>query len=152
MRVLFMGTPDFACPTLRAVVSAGFEVVGAFTQVDRPKGRGQKVQIPPVKKVAQEIGLPVFQPKSLKKDEIVSLWSDLKPEVVVVAAYGFILPKWMINSPTLGCINLHASLLPLYRGAAPINWAIINGEHETGVTTIVMDEGMDTGPILLIDH
>ncbi len=144
-----MGTPNFACPTLKALVEAGFNVIGVFTQADRPKGRGQIIQPPPIKETAQSLNLSVFQPASLKKEEIGNLWSELRPEVVIVVAYGLILPSWILHGTSLGCINLHASLLPLYRGAAPINWAIIRGEKETGVTTMIMDEGMDTGPILL---
>ncbi|MGA1841235.1 MAG: methionyl-tRNA formyltransferase [bacterium] len=149
MLVLFMGTPNFACPTLKALVESGFDIIGVFTQADRPKGRGQIIQPPPVKEMARTLNLPVFQPPNLKKEEIGHLWSELRPDVAVVVAFGFILPSWLLHSTSLGCINLHASLLPLYRGAAPVNWAIIEGEKETGVTTMIMDEGMDTGPILL---
>jgi methionyl-tRNA formyltransferase len=144
-----MGTPNFACPALKALVEAGFDIIGVFTQADRPKGRGRIIQPPPVKEMARSLNLSVFQPPTLKKEEIGNLWSQLRPDVAVVVAYGFILPSWLLHGTSLGCINLHASLLPLYRGAAPINWAIINGEKETGVTTMIMDEGMDTGPILL---
>jgi methionyl-tRNA formyltransferase len=144
-----MGTPNFACPTLKALVEAGFDIIGVFTQVDRPKGRGRIIQPPPVKEMARSLNLPVFQPLKLEKEEICNLWSELRPDIVIVVAYGFILPSCILHGISLGCINLHASLLPLYRGAAPINWAIIRGEKETGVTTMIMDEGMDTGPILL---
>ena len=142
MRLLFMGTPDFACPTLKALIGSGFGIIGVFTQADRPKGRGLEMHTPPVKDLAQSFHLPVFQPLTLKREAIGDLWSELKPDGVVVVAYGFILPPWIIHGCPLGCINLHASLLPLYRGAAPINWAIIRGERETGVTTMLMDEGM----------
>ena len=144
-----MGTPSFSCPTLKALVASGFNVIGVFTQSDRPKGRGLKMQPSPVKVLAQSLQIPFFQPLNLKEGEIGTLWSELTPDGVVVVAYGFILPAWILHGPSLGCINLHASLLPLYRGAAPINWAIMNGEKETGVTTMLMDEGMDTGPIFL---
>ena len=144
-----MGTPDFSCPTLRSIVKEGFDVIGVFTQEDRPKGRGQTVQLPPIKRLAQSLNLPVFQPKVLDKGEIGTLWAELNVDVVVVVAYGHILPPWILHSTPMGCINLHASLLPFYRGAAPINWAIINGDKETGVTTMLMDEGMDTGPIFM---
>ncbi|MGA1792024.1 MAG: methionyl-tRNA formyltransferase [bacterium] len=149
MRLLFMGTPNFACTTLKALIDSGFDMIGVFTQADRPKGRGLEMHPPPIKELAQTFHLPVFQPLTLKREAIGDLWSELKPDGVVVVAYGFILPSWILHSSPLGCINLHASLLPLYRGAAPINWAIIRGERETGVTTMLMDEGMDTGPILL---
>jgi methionyl-tRNA formyltransferase len=149
MRIIFMGTPEFACPTLNALVESGFEIIGVFTQADRPKGRGRIVQPPPVKELAQSLNLPVFQPAKLDRRQMGDLWSELGPEMVIVVAYGFILPLWILQGAPLGCINLHASLLPCYRGAAPINWSIIKGEKETGVTTMRMDEGMDTGPILL---
>lgn len=142
-----MGTPDFSCPALSSLVKEGFEVTGVFTQKDRPKGRGRVVHPPPVKKLAESLGLPVFQPETVDKVKIGGLWSELRPDVVIVVAYGHILPPWMLHSTPLGCVNLHASLLPSYRGAAPINWAIINGDKETGVTVMLMDEGVDTGPI-----
>jgi len=149
MRVLFMGTPDFACPTLEGLVKAGVTVIGVFTQADRPKGRGQVLTPPPVKQAALAHHLPVFQPAQLSHKAVGSVWASLNPDMVVVIAYGFILPPWILHGTSMGCINLHASLLPRHRGAAPINWAIIRGDKETGVTTMLMDEGMDTGPILM---
>jgi methionyl-tRNA formyltransferase len=150
IRLLFMGTPQFACPILKRIVEEKeYTMIGVFTQADRPKGRGKMVQPPPVKLLANSLSIPVFQPLTLKEGQIEEELSALKPDVVVVVAYGHILPSWILRSPGFGCINLHASLLPLYRGAAPVNWALINGEQETGVTTMLMDEGMDTGPILL---
>ncbi|MGA1845314.1 MAG: methionyl-tRNA formyltransferase [bacterium] len=149
MRVLFMGTPDFACPALEGLVKAGVTVIGVFTQADRPKGRGQALTPPPVKQAALAHHLPVFQPARLSHETVDTTWAGLNPDAVVVVAYGFILPPWILHGTSMGCINLHASLLPRHRGAAPINWAIIRGDEETGVTTMLMDEGMDTGPILL---
>lgn len=148
LRIVFMGTPDFAVPSLLALVDAGYQVVGVVTQPDRPRGRKQVLTPPPVKVVAQEKGLPVFQPESIKDPAFLPLLRELQPDVVVVAAYGQILPADVLNLPPLGCVNVHASLLPRYRGAAPIHRAIINGEEETGITIMLMDTGMDTGPIL----
>lgn len=149
MRVVFMGTPDFAVPTLEKLIEC-HQVVGVFTRTDKPKGRGQKLQFTPVKEKALENGIPVFQPKSLKMNsEAIDILKELKPDVIVVAAYGMILPKEILELPPLGCINVHASLLPDLRGAAPINWAIIRGYDKTGITTMLMGEGLDTGDILL---
>lgn len=145
MRILFAGTPQFALPSLRRLHEE-FQVVGVVCQPDRPAGRGQKLTPPPVKVLAQELGLKVFQPE--KKREIYPLVEDLKPDCVVVVAYGKILPAEVIKYPPFGCINLHASLLPAYRGSAPIQRAIMAGEERTGNTIMLMDEGMDTGPIL----
>lgn len=145
MRIVFMGTPEFALPSLRELVRE-FEVVGVITQPDKPAGRGQRLTPPPVKEVALELGLRVFQPQ--KKSELLPILEELKPQCVVVVAYGKILPPEVINYPTYGCINLHASLLPLYRGSAPIQRAIMAGEKKTGNTVMLMDEGMDTGAIL----
>lgn len=146
MRVFFMGTPEFAVAPLRALIEAGWEIVGVACQPDRPAGRGQKLQAPPVKALALEHGLPVHQPESLRKDEaFYEEFKALAPDVCVVVAYGQILPKRYLEVPKLGCLNLHASILPKYRGAAPIQWALINGEAETGVTLMQMDVGMDTG-------
>lgn len=149
MRILFMGTPQFASPSLKALVDAGYNVIGVITQPDRACGRGGVIGISPIKKVAMEYSIPVYQPFSLKKDSFLSVWESLSPDLVVVVAYGLILPPWVMHASNFGCINVHASLLPKYRGATPINWAIIKGEKITGVTTILMDEGLDTGDILL---
>lgn len=148
MKIVFMGTPDYAVPTLQALLNDGQEITGVFCQPDKPVGRKQILTPPPVKQLALEHGLPVFQPTSLKNDEIVELIRSLQPDVMVVVAYGKILPKAVLDIPPLGCINGHGSLLPRYRGASPIQWALLNGEKETGVTAMYMDEGMDTGDIL----
>ena len=148
MRVIFMGTPDFAVPSLKALVEAGHEVCGVFTQPDKPKNRGMKLQQPPVKEYALSAGLPVFQPAKLRDGEALEILRALKPELIAVAAYGKILPADILELPSRGCVNVHSSLLPKYRGAAPINWAILNGDDETGVTIMYMAEGMDTGDIL----
>lgn len=148
MRIVFMGTPDFSVPILEALVSAGHQVAGVITQPDKPKGRGKAVLMTPVKKRALELGLSVYQPVRVRAPESVKLIGDLRPDVIVVAAFGQILPKTVLEIPPLGCVNVHSSLLPRYRGAAPIQWAVINGERETGVTTMMMDEGLDTGDIL----
>lgn len=149
LRVVYMGTPDFAVPALEALVDSHHQVVGVFTQPDRKSGRGKKLRRPPVKKVAEGAGVPVFQPKRVRgNDEAFETLSAWNPDVVVVAAYGQILPERILEVPRLGCINIHASLLPKYRGAAPINWAIVEGEDQTGVTIMQMDVGLDTGPML----
>jgi methionyl-tRNA formyltransferase len=148
-RVIFMGTPDFACPTLQMLISRNEEIVAVVTQPDRPKGRGQKLMPPPVKALALEHALPVFQPLKVRAPEFVETVRQLRPDVIVVVAFGQILPKILLDIPPFGCINVHASLLPRYRGAAPLNWCLINGEVETGVTTMLMDPGLDTGPMLL---
>ncbi|SHI50675.1 methionyl-tRNA formyltransferase [Desulfofundulus thermosubterraneus] len=149
MRVVFMGTPDFAVPALKALVGAGYPVVGVVTQPDRPKGRGKKIQPSPVKQAALHMGLPVLQPVRVRDAAFVEQLKQLEPEVIVVAAFGQILPPSILHLPPRRCINIHASLLPRYRGAAPIHRAIMNGERETGVTIMLMDEGLDTGDILL---
>jgi methionyl-tRNA formyltransferase len=146
--IVFMGTPDCAVSTLRALVEAGEEVF-VITQPDRPRGRGRKVQPPPVKVVAQELGLSVWQPESVNTPEAVARLQALSPEFIVVVAFGQILKPEVLAVPQRGCVNAHFSLLPRYRGAAPVNWTLIRGETETGVTTMLMDEGLDTGPILL---
>lgn len=149
MRILFMGTPDFAEESLKALYEAGEEIVGVFTNPDRPKGRGMKMIASPVKEYAMQKGVPVFQPEKIKKnEEVIKQIEDLKPDCICVVAYGKILPKEILTIPPYGCVNVHASLLPKYRGAAPIQWAIMNGEKETGVTTMYMDVGMDTGDII----
>lgn len=149
MRVLFMGTPDFAVPTLRAICDEGYEVVGVITQPDKPKGRGHHMMPPPVKEFALERGLGVYQPMTLKGDEFAGLLSELDPEVIVVVAYGKILPVNVLEYPKYKCINVHGSLLPEYRGAAPMQRAIIDGKSETGITTMLMAAGLDTGDMLL---
>lgn len=150
MRIVFMGTPDFAVASLRRLVEDGHEICGVFTQPDKPKNRGMKLLFPPVKEYALSQGLPVFQPESMKDECAVALLRSLKPELSVVAAYGQILPEAALNAPTLGSINVHASLLPRYRGAAPINWAILNGETETGVTIMHMAKRLDAGDIITV--
>ena len=149
MRILFMGTPDFAVPCLQSLLEAGHEVCAVFTQPDKPKGRGYALAPPPVKVLALERGLPVYQPKTLRTPEAARRIRELQPACIVVVAYGKILPKEILDIPPHGCINVHASLLPKYRGAAPIQWAVLNGDAETGVTTMYMAEGLDTGDMLL---
>src|SRR6187200_2137022 len=149
MRITFMGTPQAAVPTLRQCVADGHEVVAVWTQPDRPSGRGNKVSFSPVKEFALSHGLSVFQPTRIKNDEAKQLFASHAADVAVVVAYGRILPEEFLRAPRRGCINVHFSLLPLYRGAAPTNWAIVNGETETGVTTMFMEPTLDTGPILL---
>ena len=151
MKIIFMGTPDFAVPTLKKLYDSGYEVQAVFTQPDKPKGRGYKLTPPPVKVLAQEHDTTVYQPQSLKKDgeEYVKIINDLAPDCIVVAAYGKMLPKSVLDIPRLGCVNVHGSLLPKYRGAGPIQWAVLNDEAETGITTMLMGEGMDTGDILV---
>ncbi len=144
-----MGTPDFAVPSLKALFENGYNVLMVVTQPDRPKGRGRKVIPPPVKEAAQSFGYDVIQPVSIKDKDFFDTIVRLKPDIFIVVAYGHILPRNILAIPKTGVINLHASLLPKYRGSAPIQWAIINGEKETGVTTMLLDEGMDTGDILL---
>lgn len=149
MRIIFMGTPDFAVPTLKMLVEEGYDVCGVFTQPDKPKGRGHKTVPTPVKEYALSMDIPVYQPKTLKSDESKELFKQINPDLAVVVAYGKVLPKEILDMPKYGCINVHASLLPKYRGAGPIQWSIINGETETGVTTMYMAEGIDTGDMLL---
>lgn len=149
LRVVFMGTPRFAVPSLLALLRSNFEVVGVFTKVDTPKGRGHVLSPSPVKECALQNDIPVFQPETLRCEEALKDLESLQPDIVVVVAYGKILPKEFLEIPPLGCINVHGSLLPKYRGAAPIQWAVINGETTTGITTIRMSEGLDTGDMLL---
>lgn len=148
-RIIFMGTPAFACPTLQTLIDRNENVIAVFTQPDRPKGRGQKLQPPPVKELAATCNIPVFQPPKVRVPEVIEQIRELKPDLIVVVAFGQILPKALLEIPPQGCVNVHASLLPRYRGAAPLNWCIVNGETETGVTTMLMDVGLDTGPMLL---
>ena len=149
MNLVFMGTPVFAVPTLERIVEAGHAVTGVFTQPDRPKGRGGQMAAPPVKECALRLGLPVHQPERVRRPEIVEQLKQLNPDAMVVVGYGQIIPQSIIDIPRLGIINVHASLLPKYRGAAPIQWAIANGETRTGVTTMRIDAGLDTGDMLL---
>ncbi len=148
MRVVFMGTPDFAVPTLDAIIESGHEVVGVFTQPDKPVGRKQILTPPPVKVLANEKGITVYQPKTLRNGEAVAIIKNLNPEIIVVVAYGKILPEEILSLPKYGCVNGHASLLPRHRGASPIQWSIVCGDKQTGVTTMLMDVGMDTGDML----
>lgn len=149
MRLVFAGTPDFAATALKALIAAGHTIVGVYSQPDRPAGRGRKLQPSPVKQVALDHEIPVFQPETLKTAEAQKQLADLKPDVMIVAAYGLILPKAVLDIPTHGCLNIHASLLPRWRGAAPIQRAIAAGDAETGITIMQMDEGLDTGAMLL---
>lgn len=153
MNIVFMGTPDFAVPCLKILAESTHTVSAVFTQPDKPKGRGYKMIPTPVKKAAQEYNIPVYQPLSLRKGEDaeagMKVLKELSPDLIVVTAYGQILPEEILNLPKYGCINIHASLLPAYRGAAPINWCILNGETKTGVTSMQMDKGLDTGDMLL---
>lgn len=149
MRVLFMGTPDFAVPSLQILIDQGYEICGVFTQPDKPKGRGQKLQPPPVKELALRYGLPVYQPATLRDEAVQKEIVRMEPDFIIVVAYGKMLPLQVLNAPRMGCVNVHGSLLPKYRGAAPIQWAVLNGDRQTGVTTMFMAEGMDSGDILL---
>ncbi len=146
--ILFMGTSRFAVPILQTL-NDHYHLVAVITQPDRPSGRGRPLSMPPVKELSLELGIPVLQPENIRNPSLLDETRKLEPRLIVVAAYGKILPRSILNLPEMGCINIHASLLPRYRGAAPIHWAIAQGESITGVTTILMDEGMDTGPILL---
>lgn len=148
MKVIFMGTPDFSVPCLEMLIKEGYDVPLVVTQPDRQRGRGHKVSFSPVKELALSYDIPVFQPESLKNNELSGYLDEIKPDVIVVVAYGKLLPEYILNYPEYGCINVHASLLPKLRGAAPIQWSVINGDTHTGVTTMLMDKGMDTGDIL----
>lgn len=148
MRIVFMGTPDFSVPALDALASGGHQVIAVFTQPDKPKGRGKAVQMTPVKERALALGIPVYQPLKVREEECVNQLRAMEIDAIVVAAFGQILPKSILSIPKYGCVNIHASLLPKYRGAAPIQWAIIDGEKETGITTMLMNEGLDTGDML----
>jgi methionyl-tRNA formyltransferase len=149
MNIIFMGTPDFALPALDMLYQGHYPISAVVTQPDRPAGRGRNEVAPPVKLMAKKLGLPVLQPQKVKEPEFLETFYALKPDLVVVAAFGQILPKAIIDFPRFGCLNIHPSLLPKYRGAAPLNWSIIRGEHKTGVTIMLMDEGMDSGDILM---
>lgn len=150
MKVIFMGTPDFAVPTLQALAdSKNYSVLEVVTQPDRPKGRGKHLAAPPVKELALKLGLPCYQPETMRSQEVLDHFRQLNPDVIVVVAYGRILPREILEIPKYGCINVHSSLLPDFRGAAPIHWAIYHGRKETGVTTMYINEGLDTGDMLL---
>lgn len=149
MRIVFMGTPEFAVPCLRELIAHKHEIAAVVTQPDRAKGRGNKLAVSPVKVLANEAGIPVYQPEKIKTGEFIQVLRGLAPEVIIVVAFGQILSQEILDIPPQGCINLHASLLPKYRGAAPINWCIINGDKATGVTAMYMDIGLDTGDIIL---
>ena len=152
MKIIFMGTPEFSVPSLSRLIKE-YEVCAVFTQPDRPKGRGKNLAMPPVKQLAITYNIPVYQPVKIKKnEEIIEIIKNIKPDFIVVVAFGQILPKEVLDIPRYGCVNLHASLLPKYRGAAPINWCIINGENKSGNTTMLMDVGLDTGDILLAEE
>lgn len=148
-KVVFMGTPDFAVGTLEALINSKYDVAAVFTQPDKPKGRGKAVQMTPVKEIAMEHEIPVYQPVKIREEQWIEVLKDLAPDVIVVVAFGQIIPKAILELPKYGCINVHASLLPAYRGAAPIQWAVINGDEKSGVTTMRMDTGLDTGDMIL---
>ena len=148
MRIVFMGTPDFSVNVLVSLVNAGHEVAAVVTQPDKPKGRGKEVSMTPVKEKALEYQIPVYQPVKVRDPQFIKIIEELAPDAIVVVAFGQIISKAILDIPKHGCVNIHASLLPKYRGSAPIQWAVINGEKETGITTMMMDEGIDTGDML----
>ncbi len=148
MRIVFMGTPEFSVAALKRLNEAGHEIIACVTQPDKPKGRGKAVTMTPVKEAALSLGIPVYQPAKVREESFQSLLKELNPDVIVVVAFGQIIPQAILDLPKYGCINIHASLLPKYRGAAPIQWVLINGEKETGITTMQMDAGLDTGDML----
>lgn len=150
LKVVFMGTPDFAVPTLESLYNSGFDISLVISQEDKPKGRGKKLQPTPVKEKALELGLQVFQPKKINERESIDKIKEINPDFIVVVAYGQILKSEILNIPQYGCLNVHASILPKLRGAAPINWAIINGDNETGISIMKMEEGLDSGDTILI--
>ena len=149
MNIVFMGTPDFSVPCLQRLIDDGHTVSAVFTQPDKPKGRGHHMMPPPVKELAVKYDIPVYQPQKLRNSDALEILSEIKPELIIVVAYGQILPKSILELPKYGCINIHASLLPRYRGAAPIQWCVLNGEKKSGVTSMQMDVGLDTGDMLL---
>ena len=152
MKIVFMGTPDFAATSLNALIEANYNIEAVVTNPDRPKGRGMKMLYTPVKEVAISKNIPIFQPEKVRNNEdFINILKEINPDVICVVAYGKILPKEILDIPKYGCINVHASLLPKYRGAAPIQWAILNGDKETGITTMYMDVGMDTGDMILTE-
>lgn len=149
MNIVFMGTPDFSVPCLKRLIDDGHNVQAVFTQPDRPKGRGNHLAHPPVKELVLQHGIPVYQPEKLRKSDALEILKKISPQLIIVVAYGQILPQSIIELPQFGCINIHASLLPRYRGAAPIQWCVLNGEKKSGVTSMQMDAGLDTGDMLL---
>ncbi|NLZ83039.1 MAG: methionyl-tRNA formyltransferase, partial [Clostridiales bacterium] len=149
MKILYMGTPDFAATILLKLIQSNNEIIGVVTQPDKQKGRGKAISFPPVKELALEHNLSVYQPLKVRETEFIDLVREMAPEVIVVAAFGQLLPKELIDIPQYGCINVHGSLLPKYRGAAPIQYSIIDGEKETGITIMYMDVGLDTGDMIL---
>ena len=149
MKIVFMGTPEFAVPCLQKIIDEGHEVLAVVTQPDKPKVRGKKLAMPPVKELALKYNIDVYQPVKAREESFVEKLKEINPELIVVVAFGQILPKSILDIPKFGCVNVHASLLPKYRGAAPLNWVIINGEEKTGVTTMYMDVGLDTGDMIL---
>ena len=149
LKIMFMGTPDIAAVCMKAMIDKGLNIVCAITQPDKPKGRGHKMMPTEVKVCACENNIPVYQPEKIKNNELMPLLQEYKPDIIAVVAYGKILPSYVLDFPKYGCVNMHASLLPKYRGAAPIQWSVINGEEYTGVTTMLMAEGLDTGDMLL---
>lgn len=150
MKIVFMGTPDFAKESLKEIYNAGYEIIGVVTNPDKPQGRGMKLKKSPVKEYAEEKGLKIYQPQKVRNNqEFLEEIKSLNPDLICVVAYGKILPEELLNIPKLGCINVHGSLLPKYRGAAPIQWAVLNGDKKTGITTMYMDKGMDTGDMIL---
>ena len=149
MRVVFIGTPEFAVPPLQALLDQSYDICAVFTQPDRPSGRGHRLQASPVKILAQSRNIPVFQPEKIRSEENRSIFTSLEPDFIVVAAYGQILPGWLLKAARLAAVNIHGSLLPKYRGAAPIPWSIMNGDNFTGITTMLMQEKLDAGPILM---
>lgn len=149
MKIVFMGTPDIAKGCLEKLINENLNIVGVVTQADKPIGRGKKMGMPPVKELALKHNIPVYQPIKARDEEFINTLKEINPDLIIVVAYGQILSKELLDIPKLGCVNVHVSLLPKYRGAAPINWVIINGEEKTGVTTMYMDEGLDTGDIIL---
>lgn len=152
MKIVFMGTPDFASEVLKSLLESEHQVLAVFTQPDKPRGRGKKISYTPVKEMALEAQIPIYQPRRIRDEENLEILKQINPDVIIVAAYGNILPKEILDLPPYGCINIHASILPKYRGAAPIHWAIIKGETETGISIMQMDEGMDTGDVLLLER
>lgn len=151
MKIMFMGTPDFAAVSLKALIENGYNVAGVVSQPDKPKGRGMNIEPTPVKAVAMEYDIPTFQPDTLKNGELMPFLEKVNPDIIIVVAYGKILPEYVLNYPRYGCVNGHASILPEYRGAAPIQRVIIDGKKETGVTAMYMEKGLDTGNIILVD-
>lgn len=149
MKIVYMGTPDFAAVSLKALLDAEYDVTAVFTQPDKPKGRGHKLAFSPVKELALAHDIPVYQPNTLKDEQVQQQIREMKPDLIVAVAYGKLLPEAVLNIPPLGCVNVHGSLLPKYRGAAPIQWSVLSGDKETGITTMYMAKGMDTGDIIL---